>query len=131
MAETSTHLVFVYGSLRAGQANHWLLRSARPLGRALIRGALIDLGWYPGLVAAGAPGFVVGEVYEVDDATLADLDGLEGVHRDPPLYVREEVTASWVDGFGPVWAYRYARESTGRPVPGGDWVAARPPRTRP
>lgn len=77
--------VFVYGTLLAGEANHALLATARRVGAAHTpsRFALHDLGAYPALVRGGRVA-VVGEVYEVDAATLAALDQLE----DHPDYYR-------------------------------------------
>ena len=71
-------LVFVYGTLLFGERNHGLLVSARLVGEARTLPAfqLHDLGPYPGLVAGGEHA-IVGEVYAVDDATLAALDRLE------------------------------------------------------
>jgi gamma-glutamylcyclotransferase (GGCT)/AIG2-like uncharacterized protein YtfP len=66
----------------------------RPLlGPAQIAGRLIDVGLYPGLLQGD--GQVTGEVYEVDDAHLARLDGVEGVvpgDRAESHYWREVVT---------------------------------------
>jgi gamma-glutamylcyclotransferase (GGCT)/AIG2-like uncharacterized protein YtfP len=73
--------VFVYGTLLAGEPNHRVLAGARLVANARTEPAfeLRDLGPFPGLVSSGAHA-VAGEVYEVDEATLAALDRLEG-HR--------------------------------------------------
>jgi gamma-glutamylcyclotransferase (GGCT)/AIG2-like uncharacterized protein YtfP len=82
-------LVFVYGSLRRGQANHELLETARPLGagRTATRHALFVDG-IPFLAPGPAVHHVRGEVYAVDAATLAVLDRLEG---HPGWYTRRPV----------------------------------------
>src|SRR5262249_38344841 len=77
--------VFVYGTLLSGEANHGHLAGARYVGSGRTRAEveLRDLGAYPALIAGGAQA-VVGEIYEVDEATLAALDALE----DHPAYYR-------------------------------------------
>jgi gamma-glutamylaminecyclotransferase len=83
-AEART-LVFVYGTLLFGECNHRHLTGARLIGAALTRPAfrLYDLGPFPGLVAGGKDA-INGEVYAVDEATLAALDRLE----DRPRFYR-------------------------------------------
>lgn len=74
--------VFVYGSLMSGLHNHRLLEGARFIGTDRTRPlfGLVDLGSFPAMVAEGTT-CIVGEVWEVDAATLADLDRLEGHPR--------------------------------------------------
>ena len=79
-------LVFVYGTLRDGQPNNWILRSADRVGGSwstvdVYR--LRDLGAFPAAEhitgEPGAPGAgLVGEVYRVDAETGWALDRLEG-----------------------------------------------------
>ena len=80
-----SHRVFVYGTLLGGGPNHRLLRRSRLVGEDTTADgfALHNLGPFPGMVRATA-GHVRGEVYEVDDATLAALDRLECVFRSKP-----------------------------------------------
>ncbi len=93
--------IFVYGTLRRGQANHHLLGDSRFARRASTEAAfqLVDLVRYPGMI----PGHrsVLGEVWLVDEPTLARLDELEG---HPRLYERRLVRLA--DGV-PVEAYVY------------------------
>ncbi|MEZ4323566.1 MAG: gamma-glutamylcyclotransferase family protein, partial [Polyangiales bacterium] len=81
--------VFVYGTLLAGEPNHRVLAGARLVANARTQPAfeLRDLGPFPGLVSGGAHA-VAGEVYEVDEATLAALDRLEG---HPRFYRRTRI----------------------------------------
>jgi gamma-glutamylcyclotransferase (GGCT)/AIG2-like uncharacterized protein YtfP len=74
--------VFVYGTLLSGEPNHRLLEAARLVGQGRTRPVftLVDVGPFPALVEGGDVA-VVGEVYEVDAATLASLDRLEGHPR--------------------------------------------------
>lgn len=97
----SDALVFVYGSLKRGMANHGQLGGARWLGQARLRGlALYDLGPFPMAVASNAvDAWVHGEVHEVDATQLAALDRFEGA---PRLYERERWRLE--DGRA-VWVY--------------------------
>lgn len=119
--------VFVYGTLLSGEPNHHVLGGAACLGPARTAPAfeLYNFGPYPGLVANGHTR-VVGEVYAVDDETLARLDWLEGY---PELYDRQEIA---LDG-GTAIAYTVRAEQVwGLPrVPGGDWRASRGARRGP
>jgi gamma-glutamylcyclotransferase (GGCT)/AIG2-like uncharacterized protein YtfP len=88
-----THALFIYGTLMPGLRLEAEMHGARFVGSAHIEGRLFDLGHYPGLLQGD--GQVTGEVYEVDDAHLTRLDGVEGVvpgDRDASQYWREEVT---------------------------------------
>lgn len=78
-------LVFVYGTLKRGQANHPQLGGAPFAGVATMPGLdLHDLGPFP--MAIDGEGRVQGEVYRVDAGTLSRLDRFEGA---PRLYRRE------------------------------------------
>lgn len=140
MTDTQTphfnHNLFVYGTLQQGFGLHQRLAGARFLGPALIPGRLVDLGTFPGLIPAPAVvhdptstsyASVVGELYAVDDATLASLDLVEGFDPEAPatsLYRRERVTAIRLgDGAAtPAWTYFYNHSVEGMtPIPHGDW----------
>ncbi|KAG7391547.1 hypothetical protein PHYPSEUDO_004617 [Phytophthora pseudosyringae] len=104
-------LVFVYGTLKTGLYNYTAyLQPAIALGKAALLGAarttmedfhlvLDDEAFYPCLYRApqNEGGYrVVGEIYSVDDDTLAALDVLEEVDDD--LYARDEIDVDLVDG---------------------------------
>lgn len=114
--------VFVYGTLLAGEPNHRLLTGARlahePGERAEI--AQLERGLGPRLRDGGEHA-VAGEVYEVDEATLAALDRLEG---HPRFYRRTRIALE--DGAA-VETYLLAPEQVeGRPViDSGNWRARR------
>lgn len=104
--------VFVYGTLLSGERNHHLLAHARLVGEARTEPlfSLYDLGAFPGLVPRGSQA-VAGEVYEVDEPTLAALDRLEG---HPDFYRRASIALH--DG-RPVLAYLLTIEQVrGRPI---------------
>lgn len=117
-----TTRVFVYGSLLRGQPNHRLLERSVLVGAASTepRFQLHDLGAFPGMVADGAQA-VLGEVYEVDRATLAELDQLEG---HPRWYRRTPIALA--DGSRAETYLLTPAQVRDRPiVPNGDWRAHR------
>ena len=129
-------IVAVYGTLRRGQRNHVLLRTADFLGTALIGGQLREMPVssvrayaYPALVDdPDGAGRVVVELYRLPDAALLDrLDELETFLTDDEVsseYVRREVDI--VDGpVSRAWVYRYHGDdgAMAGPIPSGDWVA--------
>jgi gamma-glutamylcyclotransferase (GGCT)/AIG2-like uncharacterized protein YtfP len=124
-----SHRVFVYGSLLSGFWNHRLIEDGG--GKLVGRGstekgfALIDLGAFPGAVRG--EGRVVGEVWEVNDATFQRLDQLES---NGSFYARERVTINFERGHrlacAFAWIYLLLRPGVGarsRLIPGGDWRA--------
>lgn len=130
--------LFVYGTLRTavGHAMHQVLaRAAHLVGFATVRGALYDLGSYPGLVMAGNHiGRVTGEVYALEpdaaEAALARLDAYEGCAPSDPApheYRRLQVRVTFEDGSeGDAWTYVLNRPHDGLPnIPDGDYLAWR------
>ncbi len=79
MAAPQTHRVFVYGTLRRGFSNHGLLATSKFIGEAATLRPywMITTGPFPVLLDHvpddfGVPALaVVGEIYHVDDATVA------------------------------------------------------------
>jgi gamma-glutamylcyclotransferase (GGCT)/AIG2-like uncharacterized protein YtfP len=119
--------VFVYGTLLAGESNHRVLRGARLLGPARTPPvfAMFSLGHFPGVVRGGETA-IEGEVYEVDAATLAGLDQLEG---HPRFYRR---TPLRLDEHGEVETYLLtpAQVEGCLPIPSGSWRGHRRERPR-
>jgi gamma-glutamylcyclotransferase (GGCT)/AIG2-like uncharacterized protein YtfP len=112
--------LFVYGTLKRGQANHGHLQGAPCLGEASLEGAsLHDLGPFP--MAIASEGRVFGELYAVPTAVLPRLDAFEGC---PRLYQRHWLTLT--DG-RQAWVYlgqpRQVRHSPC--LPHGVWPHAR------
>ncbi len=80
-------VIFVYGTLLAGESNHGLLASAEFLGAdSLAHAQLYNLGEYPMMLPG--KGTVTGEVYRVTADTLAELDILE---EHPQIYFRGQI----------------------------------------
>jgi gamma-glutamylcyclotransferase (GGCT)/AIG2-like uncharacterized protein YtfP len=116
--------LFIYGTLMPGLRLETEMHGARFMGPAQVPGRLFDLGRYPGLLPGD--GHVTGEVYEVDDAHLARLDGVEGVvpgDRAASQYWREGVTVVGGPLQGqPVQTYFYNRPVAGcTPIEHGDY----------
>ncbi len=74
--------VFTYGTLMRGHRNHHLLEGSTFLGLAVTsdKYRMLDSG-FPVLLPDDNGHQVAGEVYEVDAATMAELDHLEGKGR--------------------------------------------------
>lgn len=121
--------VFVYGTLRRGEANdiNRLHPAPRFLGQARIGGVLYDLGPYPGLVLGGADQ-VLGEVYAIAPELERQLDVIEEVAPVPSgEYARRHVELV-LDG-RPLRCLVYEIDSLrvrGRPrITTGDWLQRR------
>ncbi len=125
MAESELRHVFVYGTLRRGEANdiNRLQPAPRWLGPARIRGTLYDLGPYPGALLGGE-GWVEGEVYAITPALEAVLDRIEEVTPEPSgEYQRRQVTLDLDGQRLRCLVYEIdAQRVRGRPrIPSGDW----------
>jgi len=101
--------VFVYGTLKSGGQ----IRGLNQFGDgAVIVGKaqtvypdydMIDLGAFPGVVKGGTYK-IQGEVWEVDDETMQDLDAIEGY---PDFYNREVTMTTQ----GKAWMYYLPRDT--------------------
>lgn len=103
--------LFVYGTLLRGLERESVLSGSRFLGTVVVRAKLYDLGSYPGII--DGEGQVIGEVYEIDQATLKRLDDIEGYKCNNPAgseYVRKEVKILTTEVDEPVIAYFYNRK---------------------
>jgi gamma-glutamylcyclotransferase (GGCT)/AIG2-like uncharacterized protein YtfP len=121
--------VFAYGTLMAGFSRRGLLGPATLEGPGRVRGSLLDLGRYPGVVLDDA-GWVMGELYRVPDlaARLPRLDREEGYDSGDPsrsLYLRCRAPVH-VAGGPPcdAWLYVLNRAPGKAPrIASGDWRA--------
>jgi len=112
--------VMVYGTLLSGEPNHRVLEGARFIARAQTPPSfrMYDLGGCPAVTTGGDT--IHGEVYDVDERTLARLDRLE-VH--PTLYRRTRIHLA--DGSrAEIYLLASMGRIEGRPViASGDWRA--------
>jgi gamma-glutamylaminecyclotransferase len=115
-------LVFVYGTLKRGGANHLYLVNQRFLGETRTQPGfrLYDLGGYPGMIAhIDDRQGVAGEVWSIDARTLQKLDVLEGLAEG--LYRRERIALLSPFENRRIETYLYARSIEGRRDLGGVW----------
>lgn len=115
------HLVFVYGTLRKTHENHPLLEDAFSYGVGSTQNnyAMYMVGSYPYVTSVEPRYPIVGELYAVDDDTLAKLDKMEG---HPHYYTRRQTTVI-IDG-EEYTAWMYFRDPHGTLMPTGDYNAA-------
>lgn len=116
-------LLFVYGTLKRGCANHAYLADQKfvAAARTVPGFRLFDLGGYPAIVASETDRFgVKGEVWEVDAAGLERLDRFEGVHEG--LYRRDRVRLEAPFAEVQVDAYFSVLPVVGKPEVGDEWI---------
>lgn len=127
--------VFVYGTLRAGEANDIHLAAQRHgiaaptlIGVGTIAGHLYDFGNYPGLVLDRAGGQVFGDIYDIAEGLLPVLDEIEEIYPgQPSLFVRQTHAVTRADQALACLLYPVAQHTVaGLPrIESGDWVAYR------
>jgi gamma-glutamylcyclotransferase (GGCT)/AIG2-like uncharacterized protein YtfP len=93
---------------------------ARFIAEAKVSGSLYDLGAYPGLLLNESNSLVTGEVYEVDDELLNELDDFEASSN----YRRKLVEISLGADSKVCWVYEPDPEfySLRTLIPSGDWM---------
>ena len=121
--------LFVYGTLREGHGNYSrYLKGKEGILCFVEDHALLDLGWFPGMVEESGDR-VVGELFEVTDQELHAIDRLEGVNKDNPehgMYRREVVDVVHIndkEATPDVYTYIYNTDPNRiyNRVPDGDW----------
>lgn len=107
-----THRVFVYGTLKSGGEMRGLDMfgdGADIVGKAQTVYPdydMLDLGAFPGVLKNGTYK-IQGEVWEVDDEVLAELDRIEGY----PAFYNREKTLTTLDK---AWMYYLNRDAISR-----------------
>ena len=101
------HMVFVYGSLKRGFSNHNLLEGSKFYGvtETVCRNFRMHplLGSFPAVTAAADDAYaIMGELYEIDTATMMRLDYLEG---NGSLYTRQLVSVYNGSEIVEAWMY--------------------------
>jgi gamma-glutamylcyclotransferase (GGCT)/AIG2-like uncharacterized protein YtfP len=81
-------LVAVYGTLKKGESNHYLLKDSTFVAEGITNEEydMVSMGSFPSIISGGK--IIKVEIYEVDEATLKRLDQLEG---HPHFYRRDKV----------------------------------------
>lgn len=112
--------VFVYGTLMQGERAHYMIKGAEFVGKyRLSNFGMYDLGSYPGIKTIKDES-VVGEVYNVDEGIIPQLDSYEG---EGTLYKRETVKVSNGKDSMYVYAYIYIQSVEGRRLIRQPWNA--------
>ncbi len=118
--------IFVYGTLRKGEANAQLLKSATCITeQCWTHGLLYDTGYgYPAMTQATVSR-IYGELYSVTEEVLVRLDELEGYveGRNDNIYERIEQTVYTDEGR--ITAYVYTASNVNllkKKIPNGDWM---------
>jgi gamma-glutamylcyclotransferase (GGCT)/AIG2-like uncharacterized protein YtfP len=93
---------------------------SRLIAEAKVNGRLYDLGPYPGLVSDESNSLVAGEVYEVDDELLNELDEFEASSN----YVRKQVEIALGTQQTKCWTYEPDAEfyRFEKLIASGDWM---------
>ena len=128
MPEASIRHVFVYGTLRRGGRNDINRLQPAPAYVAMgeVQGVLYHFDWYPGLTLGGTQAVtVVGEVYRIEPALEAILDGIEEVTEGADSeYFKREVPVMTPDG--PITCLVYEinpqRVRGRQALAHGDWI---------
>lgn len=110
-----TPYVFVYGTLLSGLGNHRLLSNSLLIDRATTEDSYVLVAnSIPYLLDEEGKSYVCGEVYEVDERTLDNLDGLEG---HPNWYNRRIINVVTEQGDRlKAWAYFMPKRPSGATV---------------
>ncbi|NPV01443.1 MAG: gamma-glutamylcyclotransferase [Brevinematales bacterium] len=125
-------LLFVYGSLMKNAPNHYIIEStSKFIAQGTIKATLYDLGvGFPGVVEEKNSDEVYGEVYELSDDELDDIDQFEGYNpadKGDSLYIRKltevrtfkkETLKAWVYFLAPKRLKTFSHSK----IPGGRWV---------
>lgn len=128
---TNTNLVAVYGTLRKGSGNHFLLENDESVFRGTERisgwemfyyGSFLSFPWIKPTEDIGSS--IVVEVYEVSDDVMEDLDSLEGYNPNNPkeFYDRTQVETQ----HGMAWIYFMEDGPKHYPIPTGDYMMPHP-----
>jgi len=115
--------VFVYGTLLGDDSgkNRYNRKISVTSSKHAIISATLYIYTFPYVVLDGT-GTVHGKVFELDDATVAAYDDIEGVGKGG--YDRDKVMATYDDGTQEgVWVYCFPSARGGRPVHNGQYDA--------
>lgn len=114
--------IFVYGTLLSGYGNNYHLSGQEYLGEIETepKYTLVDCGGFPGLVKDGETP-IVGEIYEVDEECILQLDYLEGhVRSNPSASLFKPIEVELADGTTAT-TYSFNRLSEEAVILSGSW----------
>lgn len=126
--------LFVYGTLRkthsprAASAHTQFLSDAIFCGAASVKGHLYSLGHYPGLLLDDdSPTNVKGEIYQINQKTLAILDEYEEIDQaktnNEYQRINKMITNDQGEKFS-VWIYMVNQKPAGKElIESGDWCS--------
>ena len=118
------HRLFVYGTLITGERNHHLLEHAVQLEKTCYTsGRLVDTGnGYPALVE-NSPETTIGELYEIDDDLLHEINYLEGYRGEGEnnLYERRVQPISAGERHYDAFVYVFESDRGLPMIPENDW----------
>ncbi|WP_246943281.1 gamma-glutamylcyclotransferase family protein [Bacillus pinisoli] len=126
---TTTHNVFVYGTLCNGESNHHLLKNSRCLLKSCwTHGQLFDSGLgYPAIKKCET-NIVLGELYTVTDEVLKQLDKLEDFEEGGHLNLYNRVIQTIYTHSNQLKAFVYIANDFSllkTPIKSGDWPSYR------
>ncbi|MFC1745111.1 gamma-glutamylcyclotransferase family protein [Candidatus Riflebacteria bacterium] len=115
------NLIFVYGTLRRGLSNHaQFLSDSEYIGTAkTVEKYAMYADGIPYVVTAEPHSIITGEVYRVNEQTLAEIDRLEG-HPDYYFRVKVEIILMNRERIM-AWLY-FCREKRGVLLKSGDFL---------
>ncbi|NPE27940.1 gamma-glutamylcyclotransferase [Methanococcoides sp. SA1] len=92
------NLLFVYGTLKRGYVNHHLLeRSTFVLETCTEKKfQILDMGDFPAVVKDVPVSTIDGELFNVDDGTLSDIDAFEGKWFERGEVVLQDSSIAWM-----------------------------------
>jgi len=121
--------IFVYGTLLRDQGNwSWALKDQTFVCEAETKPeyTMISLGGFPGVLEGGNTS-IQGEVFEVDDERMHDIDCLEGVNHSKPedgMYRAESITLT--DGTEAlIYIYNNSGKYEHDTIKSGSWLEHR------
>lgn len=120
-SDTLTKRIFVYGSLRSGEYNNYILEGSAKIADGSIDDfELVSLGVFPAIIPSKGDK-VLGEVWDANERAFHSIERMElGAG-----YVRKEVLVTTPEGIisGDVYVYGKPERLDHCPrVKSGDWV---------
>lgn len=125
-------LLFVYGTLRKGGHNHWRMESSKFVGttktvESMYMVAQASRSWpyvsWQQILPDTSPTQITGELYEVTEQTLADLDLLEFRYERTLIKITQGVEAYMYLLVDTERIREVAESGRFQPLDSGDWCS--------